>query len=129
MFERYTEAAAQAVRLAKEEANCSNASQVETEHLLIGLLRADPALCASVHLDISLIRKNSGSAPLSFQSLNHESKRVLAYGAEEAERSGHQLITCRHLVLGILREKDCTAAKLLRDQGITPEILKEGLIL
>ena len=129
MFERLTEAAAQAVRLAKEEANGSNASLVETDHLLIGLLPADPALCVRVNMDIGLIRKDSGSVPPSFQSLNHECKRVLAYSAEEAEQSGHQLITCRHLALGILREKYCSAAKLLRDQGITREILKEGMIL
>ena len=85
MFERYSEAAAQAVRLAKNEAIGSNASLIETGHLLIGLLNSDPALRARVHLDISLSRKAGGSVPPSFQSLNHESKRVLAYGAEEAE--------------------------------------------
>ena len=130
MFERYTVEAAQAIRLVKEEAIASNASQVETEHLLVGRLKSDPVLCARVNLDISLIRVDGGgSSPQSFQPLSHESKRVLAYSAEEAERLGHPKITCWHIALGILREKDCKAAKLLRDQGIAPQIIKEGLIL
>ena len=128
MFERYTEEARNAVWFAKEEAIALDTSQVETEHLLVGILRADPVLRASVQIDTTRVCLNGGSAS-KFQPLSHESKRILAYAAEEAERSHYAAITCRHLALGILREKDCKAAKLLRDQGITREILKEGLIL
>jgi hypothetical protein len=57
--------------------------------------------------------------------LSHESKRVLAYGAEECERLHQKHIGPEHLLLGMLREEKCFAAQLLRDQGVTVELVRE----
>ena len=57
--------------------------------------------------------------------LSNESKRVLAYGAEEAERLAHRHIGTEHLFLGLLREKGCFAAEVLRGQSVSLERLRE----
>src|SRR5215469_1058145 len=48
--------------------------------------------------------------------LSNESKRVLAYAAEEAEGLGHRHIGTEHVLLGLVREERCFAAKLLRER-------------
>ena len=59
--------------------------------------------------------------------LSHECKRVLAYGAEEAERLNHKHIGTEHLLLGLLREEKCFAARLLHEQGLTIDSVREQL--
>ena len=57
--------------------------------------------------------------------LSDESKRVLASAAEEADRLSHQQIDAEQLLLGLLQLPNCFAAQLLRDQGLSPELLRE----
>jgi ATP-dependent Clp protease ATP-binding subunit ClpC len=57
------------------------------------------------------------TAPSADLPLSNESKRVLAFGAEEAQRLAHRHIGTEHLLLGLLREEKQPAAKLLRDRG------------
>lgn len=57
--------------------------------------------------------------------LSHECKRVLAYGAEEAERVNNKYIGTAHLLLGLLREEKSFAAQLLREQGLTLHSVRE----
>jgi hypothetical protein len=58
--------------------------------------------------------------------LSNESKRILAYAAEEAERMANKHIGPEHLLLGILRENKCFAAEILTERGINlPAIRKE----
>ena len=97
MFERYTEKARRVIFFARYEASQFGSPYIETEHLLLGLLREDKALANRFlrsHAAIESIRKQieahttirekvSTSVDL---PLSHECKRVLAYGAEEAER-------------------------------------------
>jgi ATP-dependent Clp protease ATP-binding subunit ClpA len=60
-------------------------------------------------------------------ALSHESKRVLAYGAEESERMGFRHIGTDHLVLGLLREQDTRAARILRDRGLEIGAVREKI--
>ena len=98
MFERYTEKARRVIFFARYEASQFGSPYIETEHLLLGLLREDKTLANRFlrsHAAVDSIRKQieghttvrekvSTSVDL---PLSHECKRVLAYGAEEAERS------------------------------------------
>ncbi|MFN9969276.1 MAG: AAA family ATPase, partial [Phycisphaerae bacterium] len=59
--------------------------------------------------------------------LSHECKRVLAYGAEEAERLNHKHIGTEHLLLGILREEKCYAAELLHERGLRLSQVREEI--
>ena len=59
--------------------------------------------------------------------LSHECKRVLAYGAEEAERLNHKHIGTEHLLLGLLREEKCFAAEILHERGLRLSTIREEL--
>ena len=136
MFERYTEKARRAIFFARYEASHFGSSYIETEHLLLGLFREDKALAnrflrsdaaiESIRKRIEAhtsIRENvSTSVDL---PLSHECKRVLAYGAEEAERLNHKHIGTPHLLLGLLREEKSFATQLLREQGLTLDSVRE----
>ncbi len=136
MFERYTEKARRAIFFGRYEASQFGSLYIETEHLLLGLLREDKALAnrflRSVAAVESIRKQIEGhSAPRQKVStsvdlpLSHECKRALAYGAEEATRLSHKHIDTAHLLLGLLREQECFAAQLLREQGLTLDAVRE----
>ena len=136
MFERYTEKARRVIFFARYEASQFGSPYIETEHLLLGLLREDKALTNRFlrsHGSIESIRKQiegrtairekvSTSVDL---PLSQESKRVLAYAAEEAERLAHKHIGTEHLLLGLLREEKCFAAEILHERGLRLSTLRE----
>jgi len=129
MFERYTEKARRVIFFARYEASQFGSPYIETEHLLLGLLREDKALTNRFlrqHSSVESIRKQieghttirekvSTSVDL---PLSNECKRVLAYAAEEAERLGHKHIGTEHLLLGLLREEKCFAAEILHERNL-----------
>ena len=129
MFERYTEKARRVIFFARYEASQFGSPYIETEHLLLGLLREDKALTNRFlrsHASVESIRKQieghttirekvSTSVDL---PLSNECKRVLAYAAEEAERLSHKHIGTEHLLLGLLREEKCFAAEILHERGL-----------
>ena len=136
MFERYTEKARRTIFFGRYEASQFGSPYIETEHLLLGLLREDKALANRFlrsHVAVESIRRQieRHTAPGEKVStsvdlpLSHECKRVLAYGAEEAERLNHEYIGTAHLLLGLLREEKCFAAQLLREQGLTLDSVRE----
>jgi hypothetical protein len=136
MFERYTEKARRTIFFGRYEASQFGSPYIETEHLLLGLLREDKALANRFlrsHAAVESIRRQieRHTAPGEKVStsvdlpLSHECKRVLAYGAEEAERLNHEYIGTAHLLLGLLREEKCFAAQLLREQGLTLDSVRE----
>jgi hypothetical protein len=132
MFERYTEKARRVIFFARYEASNFGSPYIETEHLLLGILREDKALTSRVLRSgssvesirqqiegLSTVReKISTSVDL---PLSNECKRVMAYAAEEAERLAHKHIGCEHLFLGLLREQKSLAARLLAERGVRIE--------
>ena len=138
MFERYTEKARRVIFFARYEASQFGSPYIETEHLLLGLLREDKALTNRFlrsHASVEAIRKQieghtsirekvSTSVDL---PLSNESKRVLAYAAEEAERLSHKHIGTEHLLLGLLREEKCFAAEILHERGLRLSAMREEL--
>ncbi|MCH8265941.1 MAG: ATP-dependent Clp protease ATP-binding subunit [Acidobacteria bacterium] len=139
MFERYTEKARRVIFFARYEASQFGSPYIESEHLLLGLLREDKSLTNRFlrsHASIESIRKQieghttirekvSTSVDL---PLSHESKRILAYAAEEAERLSHRHIGTEHLLLGLLREEKCFAAEILRERGLRLSTIREELV-
>src|SRR3954462_15447471 len=138
MFERYTEKARRVIFFARYEASQFGSPYIETEHLLLGLLREDKALTNRFlrsHASVESIRKQieahttirekvSTSVDL---PLSNECKRVLAYAAEEAERLGHKHIGTEHLLLGLLREEKCFASEILQERGLKLTQIREEL--
>src|ERR1700761_6529958 len=138
MFERYTEKARRVIFFARYEASQFGSPCIETEHLLLGLLREDKALAnrflrssasvesirKQIEAHTTLREKVSTSVDL---PLSHECKRVLAYGAEEAEPLNHKHIGTEHLLLGLLREEKCFAADILHERGLRLSQVREEI--
>jgi hypothetical protein len=137
MFERYTEKARRTIFFARYEASQFGAHKIETEHLLLGLLRDDKALAQRFlgttssesirkQVEARTIRREKVSTSVDMP-LSHECKRALAYGAEEGERLKHKHLGTEHLLLGLLREKGCFAAEILRGVGLDVEQVREKI--
>ena len=138
MFERYTERARRVIFFARYEASQFGSTTIETEHLLLGLIREDKNLTnrflrnsssiESIRKEIegrtTIREKVSTSIDL---PLSNECKRILAYAAEEAERLNHRHIGTEHLLLGILREEKCVAAEILHERGLRLNAIREEL--
>src|SRR5215472_1519847 len=136
MFEKYTEKARRVIFFARYEASQFGSPYIDTEHLLLGLMREDKALANRFlrsHAAVESIRKQieGHTAPREKVStsvdlpLSLDCKRVLAYGAEEAERLNHKHIDTEHLLLGLLREEKCFGAQLLRERGLNLAFVRE----
>lgn len=127
MFERYTEKARRVIFFARYEASQFGSLLIETEHLLLGILREDKRIVqtlpdgASESIRIQ-IEASTPVRPKTATSvdlpLSDASKRVLHYSAEEADELGDRHIACEHLLLALLREKDHEAAKILKRFGL-----------
>jgi hypothetical protein len=138
MFERYTERARRVIFFARYEAVQFGSTTIESEHLLLGLIREDQnltnrfirnhAAIESIRIEIegrtTFREKVSTSIDL---PLSNECKRILAYAAEEAERLKHWHIGTEHVLLGILREEKCVAAEILHERGLRLNAIREEL--
>lgn len=138
MFERYTEKARRVIFFARYEASQFGSPHIETEHLLLGLLREDKALTNRFlrsHGDVEGIRRQIEEHTIIREKvstsvdlpLSNEGKRVLAYSAEEAEALSHKHIGTEHLLLGLLREEKSFAAELLHERGVRLATVREEL--
>ena len=138
MFERYTEKARRVIFFARYEASQFGSPYIETEHLLLGLLREDKALTNRFlrsHASIESIRKQIEARTTVREKistavdlpLSEECKRVLNYAAEEAEHLSHRHIGTEHLLLGLLREEKSFAAQILNERGLRISTVREEL--
>ena len=136
MFERYTEKARRVIFFARYEASSFGSAYIETEHLLLGLLREHKGIGRLLpKVDYDSIRQEVAAhtvikeaSPTSVDlPLSDESKRVLVYAAEEADRLSHRHIGTEHLLLGLLREKEHPAAQLLIQRGADLDKLRGAM--
>lgn len=138
MFERYTEQARRVIFFARYEASQYGSPCIETEHLLLGILRADLALCRrllpntsaeslrkEIEMRITTGTKVATSVDL---PLSNAGKRALAYAAEEADRLQDRRVGSEHVLLGLLREKISLAAELLGLHSVTLDSSREFAI-
>ena len=140
MFERYTERARRVLFFARYEASQLGSISIETEHLLLGLIREGKGLTSRIfarsHLSLEGIRKEiegrtvfrekvSTSVEIPFST---ETKRVLQFSAEEAERLLHNYVGTEHVLLGILREERCVAASILVEKGMRLRTVREDIV-
>jgi ATP-dependent Clp protease ATP-binding subunit ClpC len=131
MFERYTEGARRVIFFGRYEATAFGSHQIETIHLLLGALREGEVLVERFlrpGSSIATLRSDLTAGPPVARAqistsvdvhLSMNSKRVLAYAAEESERLGHRFIDIVHLLLGLLR--DPTTSEFLHSYGVTRE--------
>ena len=130
MFERYTERARRVLFFARYEASQLGSISIETEHLLLGLIREGKGLTSRIfarsHLSLENIRKEiegrtvfrekvSTSVEIPFSA---ETRRVLHHASDEADALTQRQIGTEHLLLGLLREPESRAATTLARFGV-----------
>jgi ATP-dependent Clp protease ATP-binding subunit ClpC len=128
MFERFTERARRVIILAQEEAKRLNHSAVGTEHILLGIIREGEGVASKVleSLNISPERVRAEiegaigrgeRAPHEEVAFTPRAKKVLELALDEARRLGHNYIGTEHLLLGLIREGEGVAARVLEAMG------------
>ena len=140
MFERYTERARRVLFFARYEASQIGSISIETEHLLLGLIREGKGLTSRIfarsHLYLENIRKEIESRSVLREKISTsveipfsaETKRVLRHAAEEADRLLHNHIGTEHLLLGILCEERSVAASILLEKGMRLNAVREDIV-
>ena len=139
MFERLTERARRVVVLAQEEARSLKHNYIGTEHILLGLLREEEGLAARVleSLDITVERVRaqvvrivgSGEEVTSGQiRFTPRAKKVLELALREALSLGHNYIRTEHILLGLVRENEGVAARILLDFDADSEKIRNAVI-
>ncbi len=139
MFERFTERARQVVVLAQEEARTLKHNYIGTEHILLGLLREQEGLAARVLESLELTAERvralvvrivgSGEEVTSGQiPFTPRAKKVLELSLREALSLGHDYIGTEHILLGLVRENEGVAARILLDFDAGPEKIRGELL-
>ncbi|MGF1472311.1 MAG: ATP-dependent Clp protease ATP-binding subunit [Rubrobacteraceae bacterium] len=139
MFERFTERARKVVVLAQEEARHFNHNYIGTEHLLLGLLREDEGVAAralaSLNVTLDEVREqvesivgygeegSGGQAPFTPRS-----KKVLELALREALQLGHNYIGTEHILLGLVRESEGVAARVLSNLDVDPDKVRREVV-
>jgi ATP-dependent Clp protease ATP-binding subunit ClpC len=129
MFERFTEKAIKVIMLAQEEARRLGHNFVGTEQILLGLIGEGTGVAAKVLKSMSvnlkdarvevekIIGRGSGFVAVEIP-FTPRAKRVLELSLEEARQLGHNYIGTEHLLLGLIREGEGVAARVLENLGV-----------
>jgi len=140
MSNRFTERAQRVILIAQEEAKRLNHDYVGTEHLLLGLIALGEGVAAQVlaNLGVDLRRVRSeiekivgtgdnvmllGEIPFTPRA-----KKVLELAVEEAQNMGHNYVGTEHLLLGLIREEEGVAARVLENLGVRLDVVREEVI-
>ena len=139
MLDKFTEKATTALNLALEAARDLGHNYVGSEHILIGLLREGSGVAAKVleqhnidaddveNVVAELIGRGEPSN-VTPQDLTPRGKRIMELAYLEARNLGHNYVGTEHLLMGLLREGDSVAVRLLVQMGINPQELYEEII-
>jgi ClpA/ClpB-like protein len=139
VFERFTERARQVVVLAQDEARALHHNHIGTEHILLGLLREEDGLAARVLESFGVTAEEvrakvgniigPGDAVTSAQiPFTPRGKKVLELSLAEALRLGHNYIGTEHVLLGLVRENEGIAARILLDFDADAEKIRKEII-
>ena len=130
MWERFTERAKHVVSAAREEATRLNSEYVRTEHILLGLCREPEGIAAraleNLGVDIEALaleieqQCQRGTANVQGEEIafTPRAKKVLELAVDEARRFNHSYIGTEHILLGLIKEGEGIAAKVLQDMKI-----------
>jgi uncharacterized protein (TIGR03435 family) len=142
MFERYTDRSRRVLFFARYEASRLASASIETEHLLLGLIREETGLASQIfaasRLALDQIRKQIEgrsvvrefivAASTSEIPFSAETRRVLQLASEEADRLLHNHLGTEHLLLGILREERSKAATILMEHGLRIDTVRNDIV-
>lgn len=128
------------MQCAAVEAQRFNHEYIGTVHILLGLVKEGSGVAAnilnhlgadlrSIRLEVEKIVK-SGPDMVTMNNLPHtpRAKKVIEHATEEAFNLNHNYIGTEHLLLGLIRDQDGTAAQVLMNLGLTPEIVRKNVL-
>src|SRR5438132_1960139 len=137
MHDKFTERVRKVIYLAREEAARLQHDYSGTEHLLLGVIREGEGIAATVlnnlGLDLDRIRQEvenrvsaaGGTMTIGEIPFTPRAKRVLELAVEEARSLGHNYVGTEHLLLGLIREGEGVAAKVLLELGVDRKRVRE----
>ncbi|PKL91061.1 MAG: ATP-dependent Clp protease ATP-binding subunit ClpC [Candidatus Goldiibacteriota bacterium HGW-Goldbacteria-1] len=141
MFDKFTDRARKVVAFAKEEAQRLGHDYVGTEHILLGIIKDGGGMAAAVmetlNIDLEKLKleveeKIVDSATSTMLAgeipFTPVSKRAFQYAAEESQLMGHNYIGTEHMLLGLLKEEDGLASRVLKEVGVNYKKAKEMTI-
>jgi ATP-dependent Clp protease ATP-binding subunit ClpC len=129
MQDKFTDRVRRVMFLAREEAARLHHDYIGTEHLLLGIVREGEGLAAAIltnlGLDLDVLRRtiesmvpaSSGSVTIGEIPFTPRAKHVLELSVDEAKLLGHNYVGTEHLLLGLIREGDGIAARVLLEFG------------
>jgi ATP-dependent Clp protease ATP-binding subunit ClpC len=133
---RFTERSRRVFGLAEAEAKRGKASEIDTAHLLIAIIREGDGIAAGVlrnfklteeqvvHACLALVRARADQ-PTARIELSADSKRALQQAVDEARRMQHPSIDTGHLLIALMQMKDSKAHSVIRSLGLDPEAVIE----
>src|SRR5690606_640503 len=140
MFGRYSERAQRVIVLAQEEARRLNYNYVGTEHLLLGLIREGTGIASkalqSLGINLDQVRgevekvigRGSGAISGEIGYTPRAKKVVMELAPEEARLLGHNYVGTEHILLGLIREGEGVAARVLENMGADLEKVRQQVI-
>ena len=139
MFERFTKRARNVVKLAQTEARRLDHQQIGTEHVLLGLFGEPQGIGAQalvalglsldgVRADVERIIGRGPGAPTGHIPFTPRAKKVLELSLREALKLHHNFIGTEHIVLGLVREGDGVAAKILVESGADLPVVRQEVL-
>jgi ATP-dependent Clp protease ATP-binding subunit ClpC len=131
MWEPFTERARRSIVLAQEEAQRLGNNYIGTEHILLGIISEGESLAAkvleSLGVNLSKVRQEveaivgrGGQTVQQEMVFTPRAKRVIELAFEEARQLNHNYIGTEHLLLGLIREGEGVAARVLTNLGVDP---------
>ncbi len=137
MFERYTEQARRVLFFSRYEASQLGSLSIETEHLLLGLIREEKGLASRILArSLENLRKDIEGRIVSREKVatsveipfNAETMRALQRAAEEADQLLHNYIGPEHMLLGLLREESSLASAVLTKNGFELSTVRSQIL-
>jgi ATP-dependent Clp protease ATP-binding subunit ClpA len=140
VFERFTAEARQVVVLAQDEARKLKHNYIGTEHILLGLLREEKSLAAQALQALGITLQETRAHVLRIVGAGEEAspgqqvpftpraKKVLELSLREALSLGHNWIGPEHILLGLARENEGVAARILLDAGVEGETIRSEVV-
>ncbi|MFD1850732.1 ATP-dependent protease ATP-binding subunit ClpC [Oceanobacillus bengalensis] len=129
MFGRFTERAQKVLALSQEEAVRLGHNNIGTEHILLGLVREGEGIAAkalqSLGLEVSKIQEEVekligvGKQPMQSIHYTPRAKKVVELSQDEARKLGHSYVGTEHILLGLIREGEGVAARVLNNLGVS----------
>ncbi|MDD5687685.1 MAG: ATP-dependent Clp protease ATP-binding subunit [Elusimicrobia bacterium] len=139
MYNRFTERAQRAIRLAQEEAKRLNHDSITPEHILLGLLDLDDGVAATIISNLGVHTSRikieiEKTLPLGDNLLQYgelpltpKARKVLEYAIEEAQKMAHSYVGTEHILLGLLKNQELKTTTILENFGLNYDIVKEEI--